>query len=311
MNKPKLIIPRQVFDKVLHWCILAKGLEISGLGKCTYDSKTGTFTVVDAQVLQQSIQSAGNTQITAESIGKFMYETRDQGDIIWWWHSHHSMAAFWSGTDRQCIESFAKDGGVVATVFNNKGETLSACQFKTSSMIGESLEFHDQLDMRVVSYYDESVFKSWDEQYETARLKYTVNDSINRVVSGYDSRFRNKWQPSKKARKRWEKEVPEDRRANLIFEDSDLDWVWMPIAKRWREAVDNDYLTGQYFIDNANVQSRLGEVGAGQNDDILSKIYADKVRTMSGLSTSEWDLLTPHEKQYFEDQVDFNCLSDV
>ena len=39
-----------------------------------------------------------------------------------WWHSHHTMKAFWSGTDHATIEEFAENGSVFAIVVNNKAE---------------------------------------------------------------------------------------------------------------------------------------------------------------------------------------------
>lgn len=330
MNKPKLVIPRKVYDKVLHWCITAKGLEISGLGKCKYDAKTNTFEVIDAQVLQQSIQSAGNTEITAEAIGKFMYDTRDQGHIVWWWHSHHSMGAFWSSTDRDCIASFGKDGGVVATVFNNRGETLSACQFKCTTILGETQLFHDALDMQIVTYYDTDLFKQWESEYEAAKLKY---DPL--TVTKYEPTKYLGWaneMPPKRLRKRWEKLVPEDKRHDIIFEDpKGDDWVWMQQAKSWRKVVENDYLRiASYFIEDQIItdnqqtklfsEAELAQIEAEEDDDmplkanvndVLDQMYSERARTYAGMSAKEWDLLTEYERSFYMDRVDWHSQSDM
>lgn len=329
MNKPKLIIPRKVYDKVVHWCVTAKGLEISGLGKCKYDAKSNTFEVIDAQVLQQSIQSAGNTEITAEAIGKFMYDTRDQGHIVWWWHSHHSMGAFWSSTDRDCIASFGKDGGVVATVFNNRGETLSACQFKCTTILGETQLFHDALDMQILTYYETDLFKQWEAEYEAAKLKYTPSVQQQGWLNGPDTRYgKPRVLPPKKLRKRWEKLVPEEKRHGIIFEDpAGEDWVWMQYGKNWRPVIEYDYVQiKEYFIGDRIInnsessikkfsEAELAAIEAEDDDmpqaNVVDQMYEERSRVLAGMSAKEWDLLTEHEKAYFKERTDWNSMSDM
>ena len=318
MNKPKLIIPRAVFDKVLHWCILAKGLEISGLGKCDYDAKTNTFKVVDAQVLKQSIQTAGNTEITAEAIGKFLYDTRDQGSVTWWWHSHHSMGAFWSSTDIDCIDSFGKEGGVVATVFNNKGEHLSACQFKSSTMFGETSIFHDKLDTSVVTYYDTTMFDEWEREYNEAKLVYVPTQT----AWSYDQQHGTKRKkPPKKLRKLWDK-IPEWRRKQLIFEQpggkNSPDWIWASYLSDYIEATEYDYKVRD-LVEHADLPKEIGTVASYLMDpkeltDIEDdeEIAADERQLIKtwGISESEWMNMEPREREYYKDQSYMAYMGD-
>lgn len=302
MNQPKLIIPRDIYDKVMHWVFAAKHLEISGLGKCEFDPKTNTFKVVDARVLQQSMQTSGNTEITAEAIGKFMYDTRDTGSVIWWWHSHHSMGAFWSGTDRECIKSFAKEGGVVATVFNNKFEYLSACEFKVTSMIGDTTIFQDKLETSIVTYYDEALFKQWGDEYEAAKIKYTT---VNHYSGGHYPADRP--QPPKRLVKLWN-QIPEEEREKYIFEDpSNLskagrinpDWTWRKYLKEYSPAHDGDY-KDRDLIEHDMVKAYIKDLKKlplwPSRED---KSLISQTKSLWGLSDMDWDALTIEEKEYY------------
>lgn len=307
MNKPKLIIPKLVFDKVMHWVHLAGNREISGLGKLTYDPQKNQFEVIDAHVLKQTIQTSGNTEIDAAAIGKFMYETREQGPYVWWWHSHHSMGAFWSGTDRECINSFGRDGGVVATVFNNKSEHLSACQFKVTSMLGESQIFYDKLDTEILTYYPQDYFNQWKAEYDAAKIDDTVQQYINHGHRRWDN------EPPKKLRKLWEK-VPESFRKDIVFETTGKnpeEWVWMPYSKDWRKAVEYDFQTAKGFWSPQDVkdylkttQQQLNLPADGLDDDDDMPDMDDQARLLSGMSEAEWSMLERDEKLYWQSGVE-------
>lgn len=314
--KPKLKIPREVFDKVMHWVCLAGNREISGLGKLKYDEKTNTFEVIDAHVLKQSIQTAGNTEFDGAAIGKFMYQTKDQGSLVWWWHSHHSMAAFWSGTDRECIASFAKDGGVVATVFNNKREHLSACQFKTTSILGEGQVFHDGLETEIITYYPQAKFDDWKAQYEAAELKEVVRD----WESGVTGTNFYKSVPPRRLEKLWNK-VPVAARKGIVFETYGKipeEWVWSETINGWRRAYDWDLKVAREFWSPQDVRDYLKDVQQALNvseadiptdDDDMPEDFSSEAeefaRSFSGMSEAEWKLLSPYEKDYWKSALHY------
>jgi hypothetical protein len=69
---------------------------------------TGTSTELDGEVLRDYYVKAG-----------MKYGTNVR---LCWWHSHHTMAAFWSGTDIREINAWKNDSWSLALVINLYGE---------------------------------------------------------------------------------------------------------------------------------------------------------------------------------------------
>lgn len=116
-------IPRSVYEKVIFW-VQEVDYEVSGLGTMVLEG--GTLVVQDAILLPQE-GSTAETEISGEAIATAMYRLRDsEGDLRWWWHSHHKMKAFWSGTDRRTLNELGKHGWFTATVFNHAEEQRTA-----------------------------------------------------------------------------------------------------------------------------------------------------------------------------------------
>ena len=84
-------------------------------------------------VLQTNTGSSSES--TAENRAKAVFDRYKQfgaREWRWWWHSHHSMPAFWSGTDQETLEALtAPNGWLAATVFNKKNESRSAVCFSS------------------------------------------------------------------------------------------------------------------------------------------------------------------------------------
>lgn len=101
--------------------------EISGLGKVRIEG--GTVRIVDMCLLEQEV-TGSTTDIKSDAVSKALYEAYkdglQDGELLWWWHSHVNMQVFWSGTDMATIREFGKNGRFFATVFNKKAEHRSA-----------------------------------------------------------------------------------------------------------------------------------------------------------------------------------------
>lgn len=305
-TQPKVIIPKDIYDKVMHWVFKAGGREISGLGKCEYDAETNTFKVVDAAVLKQSIQTSGNTEFTAEAAGKYMYDSREIGTHIWWWHSHHSMGAFWSSTDTDCISSFAKQGLVVATVFNNKYEHLTCVSFNTkvksqvSSIFGDQIideereVTFDKIKAEVLSYYPNEEFERWSKEYEEAAL-----------TQQYNHRYPTD-KPNPTIVKRWEA-IPGIDLTKFLFEDPRktvrTDWVYS--GTEWVEAGPEDYRS-KYLLEHPAWKSYEDSKAeqAKQITLLSGKASVDEARKLMGISESEWASFDTEEKDWYLERYD-------
>lgn len=165
MKDYKLIIPREVFDKINHWVHKATRDEISGFGNIVVDHKEKTFEVIDAILLKQE-NAGSSTDIDAQSLSQAMYRMRNtEGEMKWWWHSHVQMATFWSGTDMTTIEELGDNGWILATVFNQKNERRTAFFTKSVSEFGDHEVFADEMTTVITSYYDQSLFDAWNKEY--------------------------------------------------------------------------------------------------------------------------------------------------
>lgn len=165
----KIVIPKAVYDKVMHW-VNKSNNEVGGFGTVKYDKETQSFTVIEAYLLKQEVGMA-HTDLDAASVGKLMFETRnDEGDLKWWWHSHVRMSVFWSGTDTDTIKSLGAQEWAVATVFNQMEEMKSALCYKAPSAFDpDNLVLEDDIDTEIEwpeMVYSEDVLAQWDASFD-------------------------------------------------------------------------------------------------------------------------------------------------
>jgi len=156
---PSLEIEEDVYNKVQYW-IDKTDVEVSGLGRIVYDAERHVWRVVSAYLVDQ-VNSAADTELNAEAIGRLMFETKDDpGQLNWWWHSHHNMDVFWSSTDLAAIEELGEHGFFTATVFNKRRESLS-CVYQNVPF----RMFSNELDFEI-AYTASPVHKEWDDEFD-------------------------------------------------------------------------------------------------------------------------------------------------
>lgn len=123
-TEPKIIIRQDVYDEIMYY-VKNSTIEVSGMGK-VITNPDGTIEVVSAYLPKQE-GSAAETDLDDDTIASLMYESRnDEGELLWWWHSHVKMKVFMSSTDETTIEQLGKRGCMYATVFNHSAEMYSA-----------------------------------------------------------------------------------------------------------------------------------------------------------------------------------------
>ncbi len=106
--------------KIMHWVHKGGSKECSGFGMVKKEKNH--LHVYDAFMLPQE-NSGGATEIEPSAIAKELYNRRSEdGEMNFWWHSHHSMDAYMSQTDVDTINELGGNGWLVASVFNNKGK---------------------------------------------------------------------------------------------------------------------------------------------------------------------------------------------
>tara|TARA_Y100001973_G_C5117368_1_gene290896 strand:+ start:8 stop:934 length:927 start_codon:yes stop_codon:yes gene_type:complete len=94
--------------------------EISGL-MTAVPQKDGRIKISDVEILKQE-NSATNTELDGDAVAQYTmkyamkYNNPDMKFV--WWHSHHTMGAFWSGTDENEIKAWKNTSYSLALVIN-------------------------------------------------------------------------------------------------------------------------------------------------------------------------------------------------
>jgi hypothetical protein len=124
MKQVKVHIPAHIYAEIDYYVQQTQD-EISGLGRIVTD-EDGTMRVSKIYLIKQE-NSGSTTDLDEDAVSTLLYESRnDEGEMTFWWHSHNSMKAFWSGTDHATIKDLGKNGYVVATVFNHDRDHQTA-----------------------------------------------------------------------------------------------------------------------------------------------------------------------------------------
>ena len=97
-----------------------------------YKSEIGGFLIAEQDednkwkmhkpvILKQEI-SGGNTVIDKDALAQYYVETamkmKNKPFQFVWWHSHHTMNVFWSGTDLTAIDEFSEGTMSISLVFS-------------------------------------------------------------------------------------------------------------------------------------------------------------------------------------------------
>ena len=142
----KFWISRENFDKVIAYAESAYRQFTSEIGGqlVVLEDADGDFILEDPVILKQEI-SAGNCELDGQElavhyskmIGKYGNEVRHC-----WWHSHHTMGAFWSGTDDATILSHPANDWTLSLVVNLKREYKLRIQFFKPFLHEENVELN-------------------------------------------------------------------------------------------------------------------------------------------------------------------------
>jgi proteasome lid subunit RPN8/RPN11 len=102
--------------------------EIGGMAVCI-KGEDNEWKIEDPVILKQEITGT-NCSLDKEKLAEYYVNTaakKKYKNKIWrflWWHSHHMMDAFWSGTDLNAINEYSDGDLSFALVVNLKGDYL-------------------------------------------------------------------------------------------------------------------------------------------------------------------------------------------
>ena len=179
-------IEKKDWDKVISYAQAAwdeHRSEIGGMMVVVQD-KDDDWQIQDPVILKQRI-SSGNTHLDKEELAKYYTKAakkyKDNIFRFCWWHSHHTMQAFWSGTDTSTIDEFSDGDFSFALVVNLKEE------YKFRVSVWKPMEVHEDVELEILSA-DKAVKQSIinevnklceKESYSYNKLK---SNNINRLA---------------------------------------------------------------------------------------------------------------------------------
>ena len=142
-------ISQKNWNKILGYADEAYDTEKSEIGGMSVmvEDADGDWELLHPVILEQEI-SGGNTVLDKDALAVYYtQQAKKMGNKNYrfcWWHSHHTMSAFWSSTDLTAIDEF-KDGDFsFALVVNLKGE------YKFRVSVWSPVEAHQDVDLEVI-----------------------------------------------------------------------------------------------------------------------------------------------------------------
>jgi len=166
--------------KVISWAQIAYDEdknEISGLATAV-PSKDGIYTVGDIEILKQK-NTGTNTELDGDAVAdykmRYAMKYKNPGIKFVWWHSHHTMGAFWSGTDEKEIEAWKNESFSLALVVNLKQEYKFRVSLWKAS--GLNIEEHYDINLNIVRKDGIQITEDMQKQY-----KKLCEDKCSNVV---------------------------------------------------------------------------------------------------------------------------------
>jgi len=142
----KFWISQDDFQKVIDYAAISYDkfkAEIAGQ-LVVIEDKDGDFILKCPEIMKQTV-SGGECTLDEEAMAKYYTRAamKHGADVRFcWWHSHHTMGAFWSGTDNATILSMPSKDWSLSLVVNLKKEYKLRVQFFEPFLHEENVELN-------------------------------------------------------------------------------------------------------------------------------------------------------------------------
>ena len=157
-------IQEKAWNKVINYAASAYNQfksEIGGM-MVAIEDESGDWELKDPVIMKQRI-TPSNTHLDKEELAAYYTKAamkyKKYNFRFCWWHSHHTMGAFWSGTDTDTIDEFSDGDFSFALVVNLKEE------YKFRVSIWKPLEAHKDVELNILTI-EKTVPKSIDKEVE-------------------------------------------------------------------------------------------------------------------------------------------------
>jgi len=178
--------------KIISWAQIAYDKdknEISGLATAV-PNKDGIYTISDIEILKQE-NTGTNTELDGDSVTEYKMKHamihKNPNMKYVWWHSHHTMGAFWSGTDEKEIEAWKNESFSLALVVNLKQEYKFRVSLWKAS--GLDIETHYDTTLNIIRKDGINITDKMKTQYKSL----CENQSITYVKNWHNRVQGNLW----------------------------------------------------------------------------------------------------------------------
>ena len=186
----EVFIHKECWDKIINYAKAAyhtEKAEIGGMSVVTQD-KDGDWTIQEPVIMKQEI--GGTTcDLDKEELAKYYTQMavkyKDINFRFCWWHSHHTMSAFWSGTDLSSIEEYGEGESDLsfALVVNLKEE------YKCRVSVWKPVEIHQDVELNIIGKEDTieiplDIMTEVKAKCETRSISTTYNRNTKQLSLG-------------------------------------------------------------------------------------------------------------------------------
>ena len=186
----EVFIHKECWDKIINYAKAAyhtEKAEIGGMSIVTQD-KDGDWTIQDPVIMKQEIAST-TCDLDKEELAKYYTKMavkyKDTNFRFCWWHSHHTMSAFWSGTDLSSIEEYGEGESDLsfALVVNLKEE------YKCRVSVWKPVEIHQDVELNIIGKEDTveiplDIVTEVKAKCETRSISTTYNRNTKQLSLG-------------------------------------------------------------------------------------------------------------------------------
>ena len=235
--------------------------EIGGMSVALEDDN-GDWWIEDPLIMKQEVSSGlcvlDKTEL-AEYYGKMAIKYKKKNMRFCWWHSHHTMAAFWSGTDLEAIDEYSDGDLSFALVVNLKEE------YKCRVSVWKPIEMHKDVVLNIVQQNDK-------------KLPKKIIDNVSKYCTKPESNI-----------KKYAGNVKNLSQLSLMKDDEE---VFEQSFENCLEKVDE--IHGQMIsgeINYADYSKMITKI----NDDLLKERIGLKVRLLSKNQIEDIFTVSPYE----------------
>jgi len=120
-------------------------------------------------VILEQVISAGNTVLDKDACSEYYVKTamrmKNKPFQFVWWHSHHTMNVFWSGTDLTAIDEFSEGTMSISLVVNLKEE------YKLRVNLWKPYKMHKDVEMDII------------RKDKTRKVPKSISDKVDELCS--------------------------------------------------------------------------------------------------------------------------------